>query len=109
MTSGKSRKTDPATSHAAGESIDVTPHQTIILGIVKGCGAHGCTSEDISFQCDLSHDQCWRRCSELYKKGMIHANGTRMQTSGRQARVYVFQKPPVAPSSGKLKFDYPAV
>ena len=50
---------------------------------------HEVTSEEASVKLGLSHDNCWKRFSELRAKGMVEDSGkTRKNKSGKDAIVW---------------------
>lgn len=96
----RARRTDPATSHAAGRSMD--PHVTRLQQVVlNALGNYGPATADFVESNNGVSIGLWKRFSELEKLGLIEPTGeTRPTRSGRQGRVYrlVTERP----AQGKL-------
>lgn len=67
------RRTDPATSHDAIE--DVKPRlgtqMWLLLVAYIDAGPLGLTADEAGRRADLSHTGYWKRCSDLYRGGLI--------------------------------------
>lgn len=86
------RRTDPETSHAASEAVEVgalASHKAKVLAAVRAAGTRGATWKDAERATGVLN--CWRRCSDLLDDEAIVATGeTRVEAeTGREERVYV--------------------
>ena len=98
MTTATARHTDPATSHAAGESMAPhVPHdQALVLTAIHLAGDRGATAHDVRTHMrevlDLDRDQncVSKRMSELKDAGLIRETGEeRPGRTGRMCTVCV--------------------
>ena len=87
--SPRARQSDPATSHAAAESMqgEASEHHELILAVLND--HEGLTATEIGCRCKLSSVQVARRMKELERLGLAETTGeTRRTQSGRMARVW---------------------
>ena len=87
--SPRARHTDPATSHAAAESMQGTAklHRELIYGALHDYG--DLTAEEAADRCGLHKVQANRRMKEMFRMGLVAPTGeTRRTEAGRQARVW---------------------
>ena len=83
------RRTDPATSHAAAESMRdaVGRHHRLILGALDV--AERLSAQQIADRTDIDYVAVGKRTSELIDAGLIERNGTtHTNRSGRDADQY---------------------
>jgi len=85
----RARASDPATSHAAAQSLDTSTIIAQLSRAYRDAGGRGLTDEEAG---DIvGFLSAWKRCSDLRRLGLIVANGqTRDGSSGRAQRVCVW-------------------
>ena len=89
MKNAAARKTDPATSHAAAESMEAQASriERIILQALRGA-TYGYTMQQAVWATGLRYESATPRFATLERKGLIYRSGTRLNVTGRAGAVY---------------------
>lgn len=82
------RNTDPATSHAAAQSIDITYLEGKVLEGIQSFPGAGATQDDLVSKLGLASNTITPRFKTLLDKGVIYADGARKGVSGKAQRVH---------------------
>jgi len=98
------RDTDPATSHAAAESVDALGLCLKVYGVMAEWGSNGCIADDVGEALpDILSHSLTPRYKQMVEMGMIEVTGEqRKGHSGRYQQVRRTLPPPFIPQSKKL-------
>jgi hypothetical protein len=77
------------TSKAAAQSISAGTVRAWVYDAIKKSGKRGMSCEELEKRLHLRHQSASARIRELFLFGKIKVLGTRENSSGRSARVYV--------------------
>lgn len=83
------RSTDPETSHAAADSVQLTSLESVVFTALLQCGENGATLDELVQKLGMDKVTVSPRLRPLCRKGHAVANGKRLGSAGRQQTVWV--------------------